>query len=123
MIEAAAKYLKLDRPIHFFRTGDALEHYLKEGNKPPFLIISDVNLPHRSGFELKKKIAENKELKYKSVPFIYWSTAASEKQIQYAYDLPAQGFFLKPSNFEELCATLETIVDYWLKSQHPKKVK
>jgi len=123
MIEEAAKCITLDRPIHFFRTGDELEQYLKKGNKAPFLIISDVNLPQENGFELKKRIAGNPQLKYKSVPFIYWSTAASEKQIQYAYDLPAQGFFFKPSNFDDLCATLKTIVEYWQKSQHPKQVK
>jgi CheY-like chemotaxis protein len=123
IIKEAAKQLDLGRPIHYFNNGNALEEYLKKGNKAPFLIICDVNLPQQSGFEVKKRISENSELKYKSVPFIYWSTAASEKQIKHAYDLPAQGFFFKPSNFDDLCATLRTIVDYWQKSQHPKQVK
>jgi CheY-like chemotaxis protein len=123
IIKDAAKHLNLGRPIHYFNSGNELEQYLINGNKAPFLIICDVNLPQQSGFEVKKRIAENPELKYKSVPFIYWSTAASEKQIQYAYDLPVQGFFFKPSNFDDLCATLKTIVDYWHKSQHPKQVK
>ena len=123
MIKAASECLQLSRPIHFFRSGDALEQYLTTASQAPFLIISDVNLGAVDGFALKKKISENRELKYKSVPFVFWSTSASEKQIQYAYDLPVQGFFFKPSNFDELCATFKTMLDYWQKSQHPKQVK
>ena len=123
MIKAASECLQLSRPIHFFRSGDELERYLTTASQSPFLIISDVNLGAVDGFALKKKISENSELKYKSVPFVFWSTSASEKQIQYAYDLPVQGFFFKPSNFDELCATFKTMLDYWQKSQHPKQVK
>jgi CheY-like chemotaxis protein len=88
-----------------------------------FLILCDVNLPNQDGFAVKKNISENEVLKYKSVPFIYWSTSASQKQIQFAYDLPAQGFFFKPNNFDDLCSTFKTIVEYWQKSQHPKRVE
>lgn len=123
MIEAAWTFFKLDRPIHYFRTGNALITYLQSSSQSPFLILSDVNLPGETGFDIKKRIAENKGLKYKSVPFIFWSTDASEKQIQYAYDLPAQGFFIKPSNFINLCETFKSILDYWEKSQHPKRVQ
>lgn len=122
MIKDAAERLKLVRPIQFFESGNELIQHLRTAPVAPFLIISDVNLPSETGFDIKRRIQEDEKLKYKSVPFIFWSTAASEKQIQYAYDLPAQGFFFKPSNFEELCNTLETILNYWQKSQHPKRV-
>lgn len=122
LIKEVADYLRLDRPIHYFRNGDQLAGYLKTSGLSPFLIICDVNLPEKDGFEIKKQISEDRELKYKSVPFIYWSTDASERQIQYAYDLPAQGFFFKPGNFKDLCDTFQTILSYWQKSQHPKRL-
>jgi CheY-like chemotaxis protein len=123
MIETAGQQLKLTRPIHFFRNGNELVKHLQDASQSPFLILCDVKLPGESGFEIKKRIAENPQLKYKSVPFIFWSTDASEKQIQYAYDLPAQGFFFKPSDFTELCKTFDIILNYRQKSQHPKRVK
>jgi CheY-like chemotaxis protein len=123
MIQAAWTQLKLTRPVLFFHSGNALIQYLQIASEAPFFILCDVNLPGDTGFDIRKRIAESPELKYKSVPFIFWSTAASEKQIQYAYDLPAQGFFFKPSNFTELCNTFKTILDYWQKSQHPKRVQ
>lgn len=123
LIKEVARYLKIERPIYYFQTGTELEEFLTSSASSPFLIICDVNLPGTDGFAIKKKITENEKLKYKGVPFIYWSTSASEAQIQFAYDLPAQGFFFKPTNFDELCTTFETILAYWQKSKHPKRVQ
>lgn len=123
MIKEAAEKTKIKRPIHFFRSGNELLDFLQATPHAPFLIICDVNLPNETGFDIRKRIYDDVKLRYKSVPFIFWSTAASEKQIQYAYDLPAQGFFFKPSSFDDLCATFDTIVKYWQRSQHPKRVK
>jgi CheY-like chemotaxis protein len=123
MIKEASECLQLNRPILFFRSGDEFINYLKSATQAPFLIISDVNLGAIDGFALKKKIVESRELKYISVPYIFWSTSASEKQIQYAYDLPVQGFFFKSNNFNDLCETLKIMIEYWQRSQHPKQVK
>lgn len=120
MINEVVDHLKIDRPVHFFSNGNELIDFLKTDDVSPFLILCDVNLPGEDGFDLKLRLSADKDIKYKSVPFIFWSTSASQSQIQHAYDLPAQGFFFKPSNFEDLCATFKTILDYWQKSQHPK---
>ena len=122
LIKMAVQRLKIDRPVIFLHTADQLKQYLDTQAPPPFLILCDVNLPGQNGFELRRRILEKTELKYKSVPFIFWSNVASEQQIQQAYDLPAQGFFIKPSNFDELCTEFEVIIDYWQQSKHPKRV-
>ncbi|HUQ97241.1 MAG TPA: response regulator [Chitinophagaceae bacterium] len=123
MIKEAWTQLKLTRPIYFFKSGNDLIQYLLNSAEAPFFILCDVNLPGETGFDIKKRVTENSELRYKTVPFIFWSTSASERQIQFAYDLPAQGFFLKPSNFSDLCETFQIILEYWQKSQHPKRVQ
>lgn len=123
LIKEVVDFLKIERPVHFFPGGKELISFIGQSKVAPFLILCDVNLPNQNGFDVKKEITEDDELKYRSVPFIYWSNGASEKQIQFAYDLPAQGFFIKPDNFEELCATFRTILEYWQKSQHPKRVR
>ena len=123
LIKEVVDHLSIKRSIHYFKSGSELEAFLQTSAKAPFLIICDVNLPGEDGFAIKKRISGIKELKYKAVPFIYWSTDASEKQIQYAYDLPAQGFFFKPSDFTDLCDTFKIILNYWEKSQHPKRLK
>ena len=51
---------------------------LLQATVSPFMILCDVNLPGHSGFEIRKSIADNKEIRYKSVPFIFWSTTAQK---------------------------------------------
>lgn len=116
MVKEALKSLDVHRPIHFFRSGLELIEHLQASGKAPFFILCDLNLAGETGFEIRKKITEDPALRYKSVPFIFWSTNASEKQIQYAYDLPAQGFFFKPDSFDALCSTFNTILNYWQKA-------
>ena len=122
IIKSVIEHLDVRRPVKFFKSGKELIADLKASPLSPFLILCDVNLPGETGFDIKKSLDDDEELKYKSVPFIFWSTLASEEQIKKAYDLPAQGFFFKPNKFEELCEEFETILKYWKKSQHPKTI-
>ena len=64
----------------------------------PFLIISDVNLPKIDGFELRKLLAQEPTLSIKSIPFIFWSSTASDAQIKKAYDSGGHRFFFKRSD-------------------------
>ena len=122
LIRQAGEKLDIDRPMLFMRTGEELVEYLESDELSPFLILCDVNLPRESGFQLRERILILPKARYKSVPFVFWSTSSSEQQIQYAYDLPVQGYFFKPNGFEELCDILRLVLSYWLKSQHPKSV-
>lgn len=122
LIKEAANELGIPNEFMFFKNGEELRTYLHQSSVSPFLILCDVNMTRSSGFEVRKMLVEDETVKYKSVPFIFWSNHASEKQIQFAYDLPAQGFFFKSTDFTSLCSTLQTIVAYWKLSQHPKKL-
>jgi DNA-binding NarL/FixJ family response regulator len=94
---------------------------LEAAEESPFIIISELNLPGISGFELRKKLLESNSKKLKSVPFIFWATQASEAQITHAYDLAVHGFFIKEGSFSELKETFGCIINYWLKSKMPSK--
>lgn len=122
IIQYATKRLEHNRPILFFTNGTELVDFLTNNQVTPFLIICDLNLPGENGFALKRRIDGNAQVRYKGVPFVYWSTNATQKEIQHAYDLPAQGFFFKPNTIEALQDTLELMIRYWETSEHPKKV-
>src|SRR5688500_16274060 len=98
IIEDVCEELGITNPITFFTEAEKALSYLKANGSTPLLIISDVNLPGMDGFEFRKRIIENENIKYKSIPFIFWSGKASKKQIQKAYDLSSHGFFIKASN-------------------------
>ena len=112
--------LGITNPIAFFSQAEKALSYLKESDKTPFLILCDVNLPGMDGFEFRKQIIENENIKYKSIPFIFWSGKASKRQIQKAYDLSSHGFFIKDLDFKSLKASFKRIFDYWYKSEQPE---
>lgn len=113
------KELKMTNKLIFFHTADELFHELKNNSIVPFIIISDINLPKIDGFQLRQKILEQTHLTDKSVPFIFWSTTASEAQIKKAYDLSAHGFFLKGRSYKEIKEGINEIIRYWSRSLSP----
>jgi CheY-like chemotaxis protein len=103
----------------FFSSGEEVLDFLYTEKVIPFLILCDVNIPRMDGFALKSKLLEDTELNYKSIPFVFWSSEVSNKQILQAYDLGVNGFFVKGSTFDEIKQSLRDIVAYWQKSKVP----
>lgn len=118
-LDQAWKELGYKNPLKFFDNGEEVLKHLKSDPTVPFLILCDVNLPKMDGFELKKLI-EASIVKHKSVPFVFWSNYAANSQIQKAYDLAANGFFIKETKFEDIKKSLVEIYQYWQKSKAPE---
>jgi CheY-like chemotaxis protein len=107
-----------DRPILFFNDGRKVLEYLKTTGERPFLILSDVNMPIMNGIDLKRAIDADPELRRITVPFVFFSTSAMTSLVQEAFELSAQGFFIKGQNLDEMEQTLRIIFDYWNKCQY-----
>lgn len=101
----------------FFKPQDLIDRLAEKVN--PFIIICDVNLHGMDGFTLRQRLCEEVALSYKSIPFIFWSTAASNEQIKRAYDIGGHGFFLKGSTYPEIKDSLNVIMSYWTKAKAP----
>jgi CheY-like chemotaxis protein len=119
LISEAFRDLGYPNEIKYYNSAEGILSALDTGEEKPFIIISDINLPMMDGFELREKILNNANLSEKSIPFIFWSTTASEAQIKRAYDLSAHGFFLKGRTYGELKEELDEMVRYWSKSIAP----
>ncbi len=113
--------LKLKNPILFFDNGEKMLFHLKSDSTVPLLIICDVNLPMVDGFEIKRRLLGS-YLNYKSIPFVFWSNKASKTQIKKAYDLCANGFFIKPTQYGDMKESIRRIVEYWLTNEQPEDV-
>jgi len=113
--------LKLPNELVFLEGAQHALQMLEDVTYSPFIIICELNLPGIDGFELRKIMLEKNQKKFNSVPFIFWTTQASESQIVKAYDLSVHGLFIKDSNFNELKKTFVSIINYWLKSKMPSK--
>jgi CheY-like chemotaxis protein len=101
---------------------DALKalDYLLEETGMIFVILSDINLPGLTGLELKQRIDQNPVLRQKSIPFVFYSTAATPFLVAEAYrQLTIQGFFQKEDTYDQVKQTLYRILSYWQHCKHP----
>lgn len=114
--------LKLSHKLKFFSDAERAFGYLKSTTDQPFLILCDINLPGMSGIDLRKLINGNDALRRKSIPFVFYSTATTKGQVNQAYDMAVQGFFVKEHSVKETKATLSTIFKYWERCVHPNSL-
>lgn len=87
--------------------------YIKRPEVDPFLIISDINMPKLSGFELRNLILNDLSLSEKAVPYIFFTTSKAPDSIIRAYQMSVQGFFYKSNDLNSFASDLKMIIDYW----------
>jgi CheY-like chemotaxis protein len=78
-------------------------------------------MPKIDGFELRKKIHNNEELKIRCIPYLFFTTGAQRKAVYDAYSMSAQGFFTKPQSMKELQNVIRKIVEYWQECYAPSQ--
>ena len=120
MIQEIWQEMSFNHPLEVFSNTEKFLQRMSERNVNPFLIISDVNLGKIDGFTLRQKLCSDVEMSYKSIPFVFWSTTASNDQIKVAYDSGGHGFFIKGFTYQEVKKSLRIIMSYWSKSQVPE---
>ena len=123
IFEEVCNKLNLGNDLKFFKTAATALQYLRTTTDDPFIIFCDINMPQMGGLELRKQINEEEYLRKKSIPFVFFTTAANNQQVREAYDLTVQGFFIKEPSFIETERTFKLILDYWNKSKHPNSLR
>lgn len=112
--------LSLPNELKWFETAETALDYICTTFQSIFIIISDVHLPGQSGLEFKRKIDADPGLRRKSIPFVFYSTAANQEDVNEAFlNMTIQGFFKKGPDYQAAKKTLSTIFDYWRICRHP----
>jgi CheY-like chemotaxis protein len=119
MFQDAFTKLDYSNEIIFFNNGEKALDYLDKSDIAPFLILSDINMPRLDGFELRNKIRTDAQLQIKCIPYLFFSTASSQRSVIDAYSLSVQGFFIKQNTISELEKTIRVIMEYWKKCVSP----
>ncbi|MES2621052.1 MAG: response regulator [Bacteroidota bacterium] len=120
MMKDIMRDLKVKNQLECFTLTMAAFDYLKHTSKNPFLIICDMNLPMQNGIEFKRELDKDKELRKKSIPFIFYSTAVDEHLVELAYiHMAVQGYFKKGNDYEQMRELMRLIIGYWKLCRHP----
>lgn len=83
----------------------------------PDLIITDLKMPRCSGFEFLTWI--KRQPIYAVLPVIVMSSSFAPADVHEAYRLGANAFVSKPSDFNEMITTIQTLFEFWQISQEP----
>ena len=111
--------LGYESQLKFFYDADSVISYLKSTTDKPFLIISDFNLSGMNGYELKKRINDDEQLRKKAIPFIFYTTSNQKYALDKVYEMMVQGFFVKENSMAGIKSTIKIIIDYWKLCKHP----
>lgn len=117
LMERGLRNAGILNPCHVCSTGEDAIAYLQNAlNHPghtdytlPALILLDLNLPGRDGFEVLRWIRSNSELD--KVRVIVTTVSSDMRNVNRAYQLGANSFLTKPVEFELSRSLLSTIDD------------
>ena len=78
----------------------------------PNLILLDLNMPRKNGFDVLKEIKENEQLR--KIPIIIFTTSKSNRDIEKAYELGANCYISKPQTVEDWTEVIHIMGKFWI---------
>ena len=108
-------------PLHVVKSGEEAIDYLSGeasyGNRQEFpipsIILLDLKLPGKSGFDVLKWI--RKQAALRAVRVIVLTSSNDIRDVGQAYELGANSFIVKPVAFDQLVAATAALKGYWLR--------
>ena len=119
LAEEALKEIGLKKNLYIVNDGVEAIKFLKQEsrykNMPcPDLILLDLGLPRKDGWEVLKEIKNDEKLKI--IPVIIITVSTDPKTINNAYRLQANSVFIKPLDIDEFNKHIKAINDFWFKT-------
>ena len=111
----------ITNPIHVVTDGQMAIDYLagagrfanRDSYPLPALVLLDLKLPKRSGFEVLAWLRQQPGLK--KIIVIVLTSSSLTADINRAYELGANCFLVKPVEYDETAVLVKSFRDFWLK--------
>lgn len=78
----------------------------------PLLVLLDLRLPKKNGWEALGEIKSDARLR--RVPVVILTSSQAEEEASRAYDLGCNSFITKPLGLDEYTAIAKVFLNYWL---------
>jgi|SRR5918992_6344939 CheY-like chemotaxis protein len=120
LLRRAFQRAAIASPLHTLGDGEAARQYLagegayanRRQHPLPALLLLDLKLPRRSGFEVLAWLRTQPGLK--RLVTVILTSSPQTADIARAYDLGANSYLVKPGNPNDLFAIAHTLHLYWL---------
>ena len=120
LLRIAFKRANLSNPVHIARDGAEAIDYLA-GNGPfadrsqhllPALVLLDLNLPKKSGFEVLKWIRQQPQ--FSSLPVVIYTSSVGLIDKETAQLFGATDYFVKRSGVNHIAELARSLAERWL---------
>ena len=117
LVEEALRENKLLNNLSVARDGVEALAFLRRAGKyaaaaRPDLILLDLNLPRKSGYEVLREVKADDNLK--RIPVVVLTTSAAEDDILDTYNLHANCYVTKPIGLAQFVEIIRQIENFWL---------
>ena len=120
LIQRAFQKTNIANPLRVVRDGEEAVAYLS-GQEPyadrdrhplPVLLLLDLKLPRKSGFEVLQWLRQQSRLK--RLPVVVLTSSNQNPDINKAFDLGANSYLVKPGGLDSLLELVKNLDMYWL---------
>ncbi|HMJ90883.1 MAG TPA: response regulator [Candidatus Acidoferrum sp.] len=125
LMQRAFKAQGLTNPLRIVSDGaEAIAYLAGEGvfaNRVeypyPHLVILDLKMPRVTGFEVLEWLHARPDMMI--IPTLVWSSSADARDVRHAYCLGANGYLVKPTDFQQFKQMLSDVFRFWDHCQKP----
>ncbi len=118
-MERALRQNGFAQAVNFVEDGEDLMDYLRQSGRYdgqqlvyPNLLILDLNMPRKNGFQALAEIKADPALR--RLPVIVMSTSSADEDVLKTYNLGVNSFVIKPFNFNRLVEIVGALKIYWM---------
>ncbi|WP_226011377.1 response regulator [Halomicrobium salinisoli] len=118
LLREAFEVTGIETTFHVVNTGEAAEDFLKgqgdyEGSSLPDIVLLDLNLPRKDGYDVLETIRDDDRLQY--LPVLILTSSSAEEDIQRCYAADANAYLTKPTGMDDFRDVVRAVERFWLK--------
>ena len=111
--QCSKRSYNIDRVV----TGNNVMAYLRQEDRyqyapRPDILMLDLNLPGKHGFEILQEIKAAPSLK--AIPIVVFTSSRARKDVLTSYRLQASCYIVKPSDLQTFLEAIRQIENFWL---------
>ena len=117
LIEKSFYQSKVNYSIDRILNGNEVMLYLRQKQQyryasRPDILILDLNLPGKHGFEILQEIKADPLLK--AIPIVVLTSSKAQQDVITSYQLQASCYIVKPSDLQAFLEAIRQIENFWL---------
>ena len=128
LFKRAASKAHLGNPIEVCSNGEDAIRYLgrrleggdHHGKPFPVVVLLDLKMPRKSGFDVLEWIKRDEVLR--RMPVVVFTSSSQSPDIERAYELGANSYLVKPVTFEALVDMVGLLGLYWVIQNKPPAI-